>query len=213
MATTRLIPMHAIKGQSIDQTVHGRIRYAINPKKTNDGSLVKSFGCDPKTAVSEMLLCKRDYATFSGRSDEKKSDVVLYQIRQSFKPGEVTAEQALDIGMELARRFTKDKFQYVVATHTDHAHTHNHIIFNSTAIDGTKKFRNFYGSSQAIRKLSDLICIENSLSVITNPSDKHQDYGKWLGSKKPETYRDKLRKTINGIMTKKPTDFDQFLWK
>lgn len=211
MATTRLIPMHAIKGQSIDQTVHGRIRYAINPKKTNDGSLVKSFGCDPKTAASEMLLCKRDYATFSGRSDEKKSDVVLYQIRQSFKPGEVTAEQALDIGMELARRFTKDKFQYVVATHTDHAHIHNHIIFNSTAIDGTKKFRNFYGSSQAIRKLSDLICIENSLSVITNPSDKHQDYGKWLGNKKPETYRDKLRKTINEIMARKPADFDQFL--
>jgi len=211
LATTRLIPMHVIKGQSIDQTVHGRIRYAINPEKTNDGSLVKSFGCDPKTAASEMLLCKREYATFSGRSDEKKSDVVLYQIRQSFKPGEVTAEQALDIGMELARRFTKDKFQYVVATHTDHAHIHNHIIFNSTAIDGTKKFRNFYGSSQAIRKLSDLICIENSLSVITNPSDKHQDYGKWQGSKKPETYRDKLRKTINGIMTKKPTDFDQFL--
>lgn len=211
MATTRLIPMHAIKGQSIDQTVHGRIRYAINPKKTNDGSLVKSFGCDPKTAASEMLLCKREYATFSGRSDEKKSDVVLYQIRQSFKPGEVTAEQALDIGMELARRFTKDKYQYIVATHTDHAHIHNHIIFNSTAIDGTKKFRNFYGSSQAIRKLSDLICIENSLSVITNPSGKHQDYGKWLGNKKPETYRDKLRKTINEIMARKPADFDLFL--
>lgn len=211
LATTRLIPMHAIKGQSIDQTVHGRIRYAINPKKTNDGSLVKSFGCDPKTAASEMLLCKREYATFSGRSDEKKSDVVLYQIRQSFKPGEVTAEQALDIGMELARRFTKDKYQYIVATHTDHAHIHNHIIFNSTAIDGTKKFRNFYGSSQAIRKLSDLICIENSLSVITNPSGKHQDYGKWLGNKKPETYRDKLRKTINEIMARKPADFDLFL--
>ena len=211
MATTRLIPMHAIGGQSIDQTVHGRIRYAINPKKTNDGSLVKSFGCDPKTAASEMLLCKREYATFSGRSDEKKSDVVLYQIRQSFKPGEVTAEQALDIGMELARRFTKDKFQYIVATHTDHAHIHNHIIFNSTAIDGTKKFRNFYGSSKAIRKLSDLICVENSLSVITNPSDKHQDYGKWLGNKKPETYRDKLRKIINEIMARKPVDFDQFL--
>jgi hypothetical protein len=211
LATTRLIPMHVIKGQSIDQTVHGRIRYAINPKKTNDGSLVKSFGCDPKTAASEMLLCKREYATFSGRSDEKKSDVVLYQIRQSFKPGEVTAEQALDIGMELARRFTKDKYQYIVATHTDHAHIHNHIILNSTAIDGTKKFRNFYGSSQAIRKLSDLICIENSLSVITNPSGKHQDYDKWLGNKKPETYRDKLRKTINEIMTRKPADFDQFL--
>lgn len=211
MATTRLIPMHAIRGQSIDQTVHGRIRYAINPKKTNDGSLVKSFGCDPKTAAAEMLLCKREYATFSGRTDEKKSDVVLYQIRQSFKPGEVSAEQALDIGMELARRFTKDKFQYIVATHTDHAHIHNHIIFNSTAIDGTKKFRNFYSSSQAIRKLSDLICIENSLSVITNPSDKHQDYGKWLGNKNPETYRDKLRKTINDIMARKPADFDQFL--
>lgn len=211
MATTRLIPMHVIKGQSIDHTVHMRIRYAINPKKTDNGTFVKSFGCDPKTAAAEMLLCKRQYETVSGRNDELRSDIVLYQIRQSFKPGEVTAEQALDIGMELASRFTKNKFQHIVATHTDHEHIHNHIIFSSTAIDHSKKFRNFYGSSQAIRKLSDLICIENNLSVIKNPAQKHQDYGKWLGDNKPVSLRDKLRQTIDDVMANKPADFTAFL--
>jgi hypothetical protein len=211
LATTRIIPMHVIKGQTIEQTVHTRIRYAINPDKTNQGNLVSSFGCDPKSAAAEMLLCKRQYETVSGHCDEKKSDIVLYQIRQSFKPGEVSAENALEIGRELASRFTKDKYQYIVTTHVDHAHIHNHIIFNATAIDGSRKFRNFYGSSLAIRKLSDLICIEQGLSIIEQPTQKHQDYGKWLGNKKPISWRNKLRLTIDDNMEKKPTDFSAFL--
>lgn len=211
MATTRIIPMHVIKGQTIEQTVHTRIRYAINPDKTNQGNLVSSFGCDPKTAAAEMLLCKRQYETVSGHSDEKKSDIVLYQIRQSFKPGEVSAENALEIGRELASRFTKDKYQYIVTTHVDHAHIHNHIIFNATAIDGSRKFRNFYGSSQAVRKLSDLICIEQGLSIIEQPAQKHQDYGKWLGNRKLQSWRDKLRQAIDDVMAKKPADFSAFL--
>ena len=148
MATTRIIPMHVIKGQTIEQTVHTRTRYAINPDKTNQGNLVSSFGCDPKTAAAEMLLCKRQYETVSGHCDEKKSDIMLYQIRQSFKPGEVSAENALEIGRELASRFTKDKYQYIVMTHVDHAHIHS--ISCSTAIDCSREFCNFLGSNQAI---------------------------------------------------------------
>ena len=211
MATTRLIPMHVIKGQTVAHTVHERLSYAINPDKTNSGQLVKAYGCEPETAAGEMLLCKKEYETYIGRSEEKKSDIVLYQIRQSFKPGEITPEKAQEIGYELAMSFTKGKYQFVVATHTDHAHIHNHIIFNSTSIDHTQKFRNFLGSSEAIRKISDKLCLENGLSIIELPKQGPSHYGKWLGDKKPLSWQEKLRQTIDAVMAQKPADFDAIL--
>ncbi len=211
MATTRLIPMHVIKGQTVAHTVHERLSYAINPDKTNSGQLVKAYGCEPETAAGEMLLRKKEYETYIGRSEEKKSDIVLYQIRQSFKPGEISPEKAQEIGYELAMSFTKGKYQFVVATHTDHAHIHNHIIFNSTSIDHTQKFRNFLGSSEAIRKISDKLCLVNGLSIIEAPKQGPSHYGKWLGDKKPLSWQLKLRQTIDFVMVQKPADFDTFL--
>ena len=158
-----------------------------------------------------MLLCKKEYETYIGRSEEKKGDIVLYQIRQSFKPGEITPEKAQEIGFELAMSFTKGKYQFVVATHTDHAHIHNHIIFNSTSIDHTQKFRNFLGSSEAIRKISDKLCLENGLSIIEAPKQGPSHYGKWLGDKKPLSWQEQLRQTIDAVMAQKPPDFDTFL--
>ena len=203
--------MHVIKGQTVAHTVHERLSYAINPEKTNSGQLVKAYGCEPETAAGEMLLCKKEYETYIGRSEEKKSDIVLYQIRQSFKPGEITPERAQEIGYELAMSFTKGKYQFVVATHTDHAHIHNHIIFNSTSIDHAQKFRNFLGSSEAIRKISDKLCLENGLSIIEAPKQGPSHYGKWLGDKKPISWQEKLRQTIDAVMAQKPADFDTFL--
>nr|WP_230977113.1 relaxase/mobilization nuclease domain-containing protein [Proteiniclasticum sediminis] len=203
--------MHVIKGQTVAHTVHERLSYAINPDKTNNGQLVKAYGCEPETAAGEMLLCKKEYETYIGRSEEKKSDIVLYQIRQSFKPGEITPEKAQEIGYELAMSFAKGKYQFVVATHTDHAHIHNHIIFNSTSIDHTQKFRNFLGSSEAIRKISDKLCLENGLSIIEAPKQGPSHYGKWLGDKKPLSWQEKLRQTIDTVTAQKPADFDTFL--
>ena len=203
--------MHVIKGQTVAHTVHERLSYAINPDKTNRGQLVKAYGCEPETAAGEMLLCKKEYETYIGRSEEKKSDIVLYQIRQSFKPGEITPEKAQEIGYELAMSFTKGKYQFVVATHTDHAHIHNHIIFNSTSIDHTQKFRNFLRSSEAIRKISDKLCLENGLSIIEASKQGPSDYGKWLGDKKPLSWQEKLRQIIDAVMAQKPADFDTFL--
>lgn len=203
--------MHVIKGQTVAYTVHERLSYAINPDKTNSGQLVKAYGCEPETAAGEMLLCKKEYETYIGRSEEKKSDIVLYQIRQSFKPGEITPEKAQEIGYELAMSFTKGKYQFVVATHTDHAHIHNHIIFNSTSIDHKQKFRNFLGSSEAIRKISDKLCLENGLSIIEAPKQGPSHYGKWLGDKKPLSWQEKLRQTIDAVIAQKPADFDTFL--
>ncbi len=210
MATTRIIPMHIIKGQSVAYTVHERLDYAMNPAKTRGGELVMAHGCDASTAAAEMLLTKRSYATFTGKAVTQK-DVLLYQIRQSFKPGEITPEQAQEIGYELAMRFTKGRHQFIVATHIDQAHIHTHIIYNSTNIDGTRKFRDFLGSGRAVRKISDRMCLEHGLSIVENPKRGNKHYGKWLGDKKPPSYQDKLRFAIDEILSQKSAGFDAFL--
>lgn len=137
--------------------------------------------------------------------------MLLYQIRQSFKPGEVTPEQAHQIGYELAMSWTKGKHQFVVATHIDHAHIHTHIIFNSTRMDGQYKYRNFLGSSFALRRASDRLCLENGLSVIENPKSGNTHYGKWLGDQKKLSFQDKLRLAIDAALAEKPKDYDAFL--
>lgn len=210
MATTRIMPMHIIKGQSVAYTVHERLDYAMNPAKTRGGELVMAHGCDASTAAAEMLLTKRSYAAFTGKAVTKK-DVLLYQIRQSFKPGEITPEQAQEIGYELAMRFTRGRHQFIVATHIDQEHIHTHIIYNSTNIDGTRKFRDFLGSGRAVRKISDRLCLEHGLSIVENPKRGNKHYGKWLGDKKPPSHQDKLRFAIDEILSQKPKDFDAFL--
>ena len=142
LAATRLIPMRKNKGKSIGACLHNHTSYVQNPDKTEQGELVSSYQCSPLTVDEEFLLTKRLYEQTTGRS--QKSDVIAYQVRQSFKPGEVTPEEANRIGYEFAERFLKGKHAFIVATHTDRAHIHNHIIYNSTALDGRKKFRNFW---------------------------------------------------------------------
>ena len=161
MAATRLIALHARKGQSVSSSLSDRTDYAKNPEKTEKGELVTAYCCDPMTVDEEFMLQKRLYAQKTGRA--RSSDVIAYQIRQSFKPGEITPEDANKLGQELALRFTKGKYSFIVATHTDRAHIHNHIVFNSTAMDGSRKFRNFYFSGLALQKISDLVCMEHNL--------------------------------------------------
>ena len=173
--------MHVNKGKTIAQCLTERTDYAKNPDKTEDGEYISAYACDAKTADSEFLLSKRQYRQLTGR--EQASDVIAYQIRQSFKPGEVTPEEANQLGYEFARRFTKGDHAFIVCTHTDKQHIHNHIIWNSTTLDCTRKFRNFWGSTEAVRKLSDLVCMEHRLSVIENPKPYSKSYNKWLGGK------------------------------
>ena len=138
-----------------------RFDYGLNPKKL--GAL-SSYLCDPATASAEFLLVKSQYQAETGRAVERGA--LFFQIRQAFLPGEVTAEEANQIGYETAMRWTKGKYQFFVCTHTDKGHLHNHIYFNSTAFDRSRKFHNFIGSSFALRRLSDRVCIEYDLSVI-----------------------------------------------
>ena len=142
MAATRLIALHKNKGKSVAACLKNRTDYVQNPDKTEHGELISSYECSPLTVDEEFMLSKRQYELVTGR--RQKSDVIAYQIRQSFKPGEITAEEANKVGYELAMRFTKGKYAFIVATHTDREHIHNHIIYNSTALDSTRKFRNFF---------------------------------------------------------------------
>ena len=115
--------------------------------------MISSYGCDHMTADAEFLLSKAKYKAATGREQRRDADVLCYQIRQSFKPGEITPEEANRIGYETAMRWTKGKYAFFVATHTDKAHIHNHIYYNSTSLDCTRKFRDFIGSGRAVRRL------------------------------------------------------------
>ena len=117
--------------------------------------------------------------------------MIAYHLRQSFVPGEITPEDANRLGCELAKRFTKGNHAYIVCTHIDKAHIHNHVIWNSTALSQTRKFRNFWGSSRAVRRLNDTICIENGYSIVENPKRHGKSYNKWLGDKKKPSHRER----------------------
>ena len=209
MAATRLIALHKNKGKSVAACLKSRTDYAQNPEKTEQGELVSSYECSPLTVDEEFMLSKRQYELATGR--RQKSDVIAYQIRQSFKPGEITATEANKVGYELAMRFTKGKYAFIVATHTDREHTHNHIIYNSTALDSTRKFRNFLLSGLAVQRLSDLICLEHQLSVIEKKPYRERQKRTLYPPK--ESNRDRLCGVIDNILAEKPTDYEDFLQK
>lgn len=209
MATTRIIPMHINKGKTIRQCLTDRIDYAENPDKTENGELVSSFACAPQSADAEFLFSKRQYKNLTGRTQE--NDVIAYQIRQSFVPGEVTPEEANRIGYEFAERFLKGKHAFIVATHMDRKHLHNHIIWNSTTLDCKRKFRNFFLSYRAVRKLSDQICLEHRLSIVENPKKNGKTYNIWQGEKPQLSNRDKLRLAIDEALQQKPSSFEELL--
>ena len=210
LAATRLIALHKNKGKSVAACLKSRTDYAQNPDKTQQGELVSSYECSPLTVDEEFMLSKRQYELMTGR--RQKSDVIAYQIRQSFKPGEITAEEANKVGYELAMRFTKGKYAFIVATHTDRKHIHNHILYNSTALDSTRKFRDFLLSGLAVQRLSDLICLEHQLSVIEIKPYRERQKRTLYPSR--ESSRDKLCAVIDGILlNEKPASFEGFLQK
>ena len=209
LAATRLIALHQHKGKSIAVCLKDRTDYAQNPDKTEKGELVSSYQCSPLTVDEEFMLTKKLYEQATGRS--QKSNVIAYQIRQSFRPGEITAEEANQVGYELASRFLKGKHAFIVATHTDREHIHNHIIYNSTALDGTRKFRDFFFSGLAVQRLSDLICLEHQLSVIEKKP--YRERQKRITYPPRESNRDRLCSVIDEILQQKPTDYEDFLQK
>ena len=109
MAATRLIALHINKGKTVAQCLADRTDYSENAAKTEDGKYISAYACDAKTCDEEFLLSKRQYEHITGRT--QAHDVIAYQIRQSFKPGEITPEEANKVGYETAMRFTKANLQ------------------------------------------------------------------------------------------------------
>ncbi|SFK53563.1 Relaxase/Mobilisation nuclease domain-containing protein [Lachnospiraceae bacterium KH1T2] len=206
MAATRLIAMHQNKGETIAQSLKDRVEYAKNDEKTEQGQLISSYACDKETVDEEFLLAKQEYYRIIGR--KPKGDIIAYQIRQSFKPGEITPEEANKVGYETAMRFTKGNHAFIVATHTDRAHIHNHIIMNSTNLSCDGKFRDSWFIALALQKVSDLVCLEHALSVIIprKPSerDDHSPYHR-------ESFRSAARTKIDEIISESPNNYEEFL--
>ena len=212
MATTAIFPIKVGSRRSVAKALKGVIDYMDNPLKTDLGEYVSSYECTPGIADMEFYLSKQRYYTLTNRSQGKK-DVIAYHARQSFSPGEITPEEANRLGYELALRFTKGRNSFIVCTHIDRAHVHNHIVWNSTNLDCKGKFRNFIGSAFALRRCSDIICAENGLSVIKEPQPSlGKDYVKHVyGKSKPLTFQDRIRNAIDDALSKNPKTFEDFI--
>lgn len=210
MATTRIMPLHIGKGRTESSAISAIIDYVANPQKTDHGRLITGYECDSRVADAEFMLAKRQYIVTTGRV-RGADDVIAYHVRQSFCPGEITPEEANRLGVEFAKRFTKKKHAFIVCTHIDKAHVHNHIIWSSVNLDCDRKFRNFWGSTKAVRRLSDTICIENGLSIVENPKPHGKSYDKWLGDQAKPSHRELLRAAIDSALAQKPANLDELL--
>lgn len=200
LATTWIKAVHRTNSGSISAAIKHTLDYSENPDKTMGGELIAAFECDAMTAESEFLLSKRLYEQRTGRN-QGRHDVIGYHIRQSFKPGEVTAEQALQIGYELAMRWTHGKHQFVVAAHKNTDNPHTHIFYNSATLDHSGKFQDFKRSAIALRRVSDKLCLERGLSIIEKPGlSKGYNRNEYLGDRKPPTGREKLCGIIDDVL-------------
>ena len=207
MAATKLIAMHQNKGRSVMRCLKDRTDYAMNGEKTDEGKYISSYQCNPELVDLEFAQAKKEYLHKTWR--QPKGDVIAYQIRQSFKPGEITPEEANEVGYETGMRFTKGKHAFIVATHVERAHIHNHIIFNSTNLKCDRKLRDFWFSGIVLQRLSDIICLEHGLSVIpkVKPSERQRR------TKYPErvSMRDFIWEDILKCLDQKPADFEELL--
>ncbi|MGN0384379.1 MAG: relaxase/mobilization nuclease domain-containing protein [Lachnospiraceae bacterium] len=207
MAATRLIAMHVQKNRSVQQCLKDRTDYAENGEKTENGEYISSYECDPETVDQEFAFSKSRYGQLTGRS--RDDDIIAYQIRQSFKPGEVTPEEANRIGYETAMRWTKGNHAFIVATHVDKAHIHNHVIYNSTTLDCFHKFRNFLFCGIALQRVSDLVCLEHGCSVIKPRKPGEREKRTVYPNRK--SIRDKIREDIDLAMSRNPKNMEELL--
>lgn len=201
MAITSVHPIYVTQAKSV--------AYIINPTKTEKGLYVDSYMCSKNADKSaEDFKAIRDNGT--GRSK-----ILAQHIYQSFKPGEVTPEQAIIFGKQLADRFLKDEYQYVVSTHVDKAHIHNHIIFNNTNINSGKSWEtleNRKGKAwEKLRLISDEICKENGLSIVENPQHgMGNSWYEWSQNNKGLSWKSKLKFSIDDAIMHSE-NFDDFI--
>ena len=186
--------------------------YDQRPEKTNDGDLVSSFMCSPETAAEEFEISKQLYHQITGRTQSPDHDIIMYRIIQSFKPGEISPEDANRLGYELAMKFTGGRHQFVVATHLDKDHIHTHIEFNSTNLDCDGKFQNVKNSAFILRRLNDELCRAHGLSVIENPKPSAKKQKEMAAVQYGTSHKECLRQIIDRVLPD-CQDYDDFLAK
>ena len=207
MATTRIMPVHPIKNWGAAQTVKYVTDYVKNPAKTEGGLLVTGFECDPDVVTEDFMLQRDEYQFNTGR-EQGANEILCYHARQSFLPGEADAETVAKLGYELAMELTGGKFSFIVCTHTDKPHLHNHIIINAVNLDCDRKFRNELYSYKRIRRTADRISAAHDLSVVENPKLSKGTANRY---DKP-TKRDTLVELIDDFFAiSPPKDFDDML--
>ena len=194
MAYTKI---HAIKA-----TIHKAVNYICNPDKTDEQILISSFGCSPETAQYDFKFA----LSKTRQSDENKA----FHLIQSFLPGEVSFEEAHRIGTELADRLLEGKYSYVVSTHIDKGHVHNHMIFCAADNIEHKKYNDCKRSYYRIRHLSDDLCKEHNLSIITPGKEHGKPYQKWLSDQNSATDISSIRKDINAAI-KASSTYEDFI--
>lgn len=210
MAISNLLPRKTMPSRTRLRSMEERHNYDQKPEKTRDGELVSAYMCSPETAAEEFEISKQLYYQLTGRSQPKKRDVIMYRIIQSFRPGEVTPEEANRIGYELAMRFTEGRHQFVVATHVDKAHIHTHIEFNSTNLNCDGKFKNVKDSAFVLRRLNDEICKAHGLSIIEHPKGKAKLPGEAAAVKYGVSFKEQLRQAIDRVILDS-AGFEDFL--
>ena len=199
--------MAITKSKPIRGTVNKAIAYIIDPKKTDDELLVSSFGCAASDTAAKEFEWTRNLAAQRGMQIPK---VIARHLIQSFDIGEVSPEKAHEIGKQFADEWLKGKYEYVIATHIDKGHCHNHIIFNAVNFVDYHSYRSNKRTYRELRQLSDEICKEHGLSVIPPSQNKGMDYKEYNEAKRGTSWKQKLRQTIDRlVITAK--DWDEFL--
>ncbi len=190
------------KIHAITATVNKAVDYICNPDKTDGSILISSYGCSPQTAYFDFEF------SLSKTNQEDKNKA--YHLIQSFAPGEVSYEEAHQIGNELAEKLLQNKYSYIVSTHIDKGHVHNHIIFCAADNIEHKKYHDYKQTYYNIRKLSDSLCREHHLSVIPYSRANGKSYKEWMETQKNHSWKYQLKADINESI-KKASTYENFL--
>ena len=201
-----------MRNRTRQQSMADRHDYDQKAEKTQNGELVSSFMCSPETAAEEFEISKQLYHQITGRKQSPEHDIIMYRIIQSFKPGEISPEDANRLGYELAMKFTRGQHQFVVSTHVDKAHIHTHIEFNSTNLNCDAKFQNVKNSAFILRRLNDELCRAHGLSVIENPKPSAKKQKEIAAVKYGTSHKEQLRQTIDRVLPD-CQGYDDFLAK
>ena len=198
--------MAVTKIKAIRGTLSKAIAYILNPEKTDEKLLVSSYGCASETAAQEFEWTRK-IAEQKGMNPVR---IIARHVIQSFEVGEVTPELAHEIGKQFADEILGGKYEYVLTTHIDKDHVHNHLIFNAVDFVDYHAYKSYKRIYYDMREVSDRLCKENGLSVIPPSQNKGMGYKEYTEAKRGTSWKQKLKQTIDRlVITAK--DYDDFL--